>query len=274
ETVRDGLTKQITGGGGDNIAIGERFRDRGFTHGLVDEFRVYDRRLSGLEVRQLHDERSLTAALRAALDELTIAQREQLQDFYLETVDDRLAGLRTTLQERRSELNSLMDSLSASMGMRELPQPRPRFLLLRGQYDAHGEPVTPQTPAALPPFPDELPRNRLGLARWLTSPEHPLTSRVAVNRLWQMCFGNGLVSTPEDFGSQGRPPSHPLLLDWLASDFVEHSWDVKRLLKQVLLSATYRQSSQLTDGFDPENRLLGRGPSYRLPAEMLRDNAL
>jgi mono/diheme cytochrome c family protein len=274
ETVRDGLTKQITGGGGDNIAIGERFRDRGFTDGLVDEFRVYDRRLSGLEVRQLHDDISLTAALQASVGELTPEQREQLQEFYLGSVDNEFAEVRGTLQEQRSQLNTLMDSVSEIMVMRELPQPKPSYLLLRGQYDARGEQVAPQTPAVLPPFPEDLPRNRLGLARWLTSLEHPLTSRVAVNRLWQMCFGNGLVTTPEDFGSQGRPPSHPLLLDWMAADFVENGWDVKRLLKQIVMSATYRQSSQVTDNFDPENRLLGRGPSYRLPAEMLRDNAL
>jgi hypothetical protein len=274
ETVRDELTRQITGGGGDNIAIGERFRDRGFSNGLVDEFRVYECRLSGLEVRQLHDERSLTAALQAPPGELTTAQREQLWGFYSDHVNDERAEARQTLQQRRTELNTLMDSVSEIMVMRELPEPRPSFLLLRGQYDARGEQVTPQTPAVLPPFPDTFPRNRLGLAHWLSDPRHPLTSRVAVNRLWQMCFGTGLVTTPEDFGSQGRPPSHPLLLDWLASDFVESGWDVKQLLKQIVMSATYRQSSQVTDGFDPENRLLGRGPSYRLPAEMLRDNAL
>src|SRR5690606_8748774 len=141
-------------------------------------------------------------------------------------------------------------------------------------YDAPGERVDPAIPETLPPFSDELPRNRFGLARWLTSPEHPLTSRVAVNRLWQMCFGKGLVATPEDFGSQGQPPSHPLLLDWLACDFVEQGWDVKRLLKLIVTSATYRQSSRVAGNTDPENILLSRGPSYRLPAEMLRDNAL
>ena len=129
----------------------------------------------------------------------------------------------------------------------------------------------------MPPFPEDQPRNRLGLARWLVAPQHPLTARVAVNRCWQICLGHGLVRTPEDFGSQGQPPTHPELLDWLARDFVDHGWDVKRLLKQIVLSATYRQSSVCSAEVyerDPENLWLARAPRYRLPAEMIRDNAL
>src|SRR5690606_25128696 len=182
--------------------------------------------LSELEILQLHNGRSLSEALQTPPEDLTPAQREHLWEFYAGTVDPLLAQQRQALQQRRSELNNLIDEVSEIMVMRELPQPRPSYVLLRGQYDAQGERVEPAIPETLPPFSGELPRNRFGLARWLTSPEHPLTSRVAVNRLWQMCFGKGLVVTPEDFGSQGQPPSHPLLLDWLACDFVEQGWDV------------------------------------------------
>jgi hypothetical protein len=276
ETVRDNLSKQITGGGGDQITIGQRFRDRGFTGGRVDEFRVYDRELGSLEIEQLYDGRSLQEAYRADGDVLTGNQRRNLQEYFLSTVDAEAARARRQLRACREQLCQRLDGIAEIMVMRELPQPRPTYLLQRGAYDAPGTRVPPGTPAVLPPFPDQ-PRNRLGLARWLTDPGHPLTARVAVNRFWQLCFGRGLVATPEDFGSQGAAPSHPQLLDWLAADFAAHGWDVKRLLKQLVTSATYRQDSAVRAELlrkDPRNELLGRGPRYRLPAEMLRDNAL
>ncbi len=161
------------------------------------------------------------------------------------------------------------------MVMREMP--RPTYLLKRGAYDAPGERVEPGTPAALSPFDVSWPRNRLGLARWLTDPNHPLTARVAVNRWWQAFFGRGIVPTPEDFGSQGQLPSHPELLDWLARTFIDSGWDVKHLVRLIVTSATYRQSSDTTPdpvARDPENLLLARGPRLRLSAEMLRDGAL
>jgi hypothetical protein len=163
------------------------------------------------------------------------------------------------------------------MVMREMEKPRQCYVLTRGMYSTRGEAVPFDTPAVLPPFPVDQPRNRLGLAKWLTSPDHPLTARVTANRYWQMFFGNGLVRTPEDFGSQGRPPSHPELLDWLARDFVESGWDLQHFVKQIVLSATYRQST-LTDKksreLDPKNIYLARGTTERLSAEMIRDNAL
>ena len=270
DVVRDNLYKNITGGGGDNITIGQRFRDRGFTNGLVDEFSVFDRTLTAIEVAQLHDGTSLTTAL-------TAEPSDSLYAYYLATVNASYQTQLAAVRSAREQLCKTADGVREIMSMRELSQPRPTFLLTRGAYDAPSEPVRPDTPAMLLPFPQGEPRNRLGLARWLTDSRHPLTARVAVNRLWQMCFGQGLVPTPEDFGSQGGTPSHPGLLDWLARDFIEHRWDVKRLQKRMVMSATYRQSSAASPSLltrDPKNTLLARAPRYRWPAEMLRDNAL
>jgi len=163
------------------------------------------------------------------------------------------------------------------MVMNELPTPRKTHVLIRGEYDKSGEEVQAATPSALPPMPAEFPRNRLGLAKWLVMPNHPLTARVTVNRFWQQFFGTGLVKTAADFGSQGDWPSHPELLDWLAINFVESGWDIKALVKQIVMSSTYQQSGATSEESlqqDPENRLLSRGPRLRLDAEVIRDSAL
>ena len=155
--------------------------------------------------------------------------------------------------------------------------PRPTHVLMRGAYDQKGERVQPGTPAALPPLPEAAAPNRLGLARWIVDPGHPLTARVAVNALWQLVFGTGLVETPEDFGVRGALPSHPELLDWLAAEFVASGWDTKALMRLLVTSTTYRQSSRVPAGLaerDPGNRLLARGPRFRLQAEFIRDLAL
>ncbi len=275
--VRDNLSKNITGGGGDTITIGERFRDRGFSAGLVDEFQVFERRLTSAEVAQLHDGESLSILLAAGEGQLTAEQGDSLREYYLATADADYRAQLAELQKSREERCKLADGIAEIMVMRETAEPHPTYLLRRGAYDDRGEPASPETPSALPPFPSDQPRNRLGLARWLTSADHPLTARVAVNRLWQAVFGRGLVRTPEDFGSQGSPPTHPELLDWLARDLADNDWNVKRLIKQMVMSATYRQSSTVSASMlasDPENLLLARAPSYRLSAEMLRDNAL
>jgi hypothetical protein len=154
---------------------------------------------------------------------------------------------------------------------------KPAYILKRGEYDQHGDQVERQTPGFLPPMPADLPRNRLGLAKWLLLPDQPLTARVEVNRLWQQVFGTGLVKTAEDFGIQGEHPSHPELLDYLAVQFVDDGWDVKKMMKRLVTSTTYRQSSRVTPeslAKDPANRLLSRGPRFRLDAEELRDQAL
>ncbi len=161
--------------------------------------------------------------------------------------------------------------------MHERAEPAMAYLLHRGEYDKRRDPVKPDTPDALPPMPADLPRNRLGLAQWLVRPEHPLTARVVVNRFWQEVFGNGLVRTAGDFGVTGELPSHPELLDWLAVEFRESGWDVKRLFRMMVESSTYRQSAATTPEKrekDPQNRLLSRGPRFRMDGEMIRDAAL
>lgn len=186
-------------------------------------------------------------------------------------------------ERRRIALANLEERLRVltekfpTMVMDEAEQPRETFILERGNYAAPTEKVSPGVPAALPPLPADAPANRIGLAQWIVAPNHPLTSRVAVNRCWQMLFGAGIVKTSADFGAQGEWPSHPELLDWLAVDFVENGWNVKSLLRKIVTSATYRQTSAANDELlerDPSNRLLARGPRFRLPAEFIRDAAL
>ena len=277
EVVQDQLTKNITGGGHDDIAIGARFRDVGFRKGVVDDFKVFDTELSVLEIRSQMGGGSLDALLPPASKSNTADELALLREFYRLRVSQELSESRTRLRDARAAVSKMEDGLQEIMVMKEQSIPRTSYVLHRGAYDARQDPVERMTPEALPAFDEELPRNRLGLAQWLTDRDHPLTARVAVNRYWQMIFGQGLVRTPEDFGSQGQLPTHPELLDWLAADFVENGWDVKRLLKQMVSSYTYRQSSRITRELllrDPENRLLARGSRYRMPAEMIRDNAL
>lgn len=196
--------------------------------------------------------------------------------------DDEAKTLKADLDRLRKVQTDLEQLIPTSMVMRELEQPRETFLLIRGQYDKPGDKVEADVPAALPRLPEGAPRNRLGLARWLTHPSHPLTSRVTVNRYWQSYFGTGLVKTSEDFGSQGEMPSHAELLDWLAAEFMSSesastTWDTKHLQRLIVMSAAYRQASRATPALiarDPENRLLARGPRHRLPAEGIRDLAL
>ncbi len=205
-------------------------------------------------------------------------QKKNLHAFFLKTAASaKSREAERELRTMRRKLASLQKNVPTTMVMQENKKKRDTFILLRGVYNAHGDKVSANVPNALPEFKSGLPSNRLGLARWLTNPQHPLTARVFVNRVWQQLFSTGIVKTVEDFGSQGEWPSHPELLDWLAVDFQENGWDVKRLVKQIVLSATYQQASHVTDALyerDPENRLLARGPRFRLDAETVRDNAL
>jgi hypothetical protein len=278
EPIRDALTKNITGGGGDAIAIGARFRDRGLKDGAVDEFKVFNRQLTPIEIAELHQPGVIASAIVefASGDEgkKSADSHTNLFEYYLATIDTNYVAHLEELRAARQSAFSIADSFTEIMVMREMESPRKTYLLNRGAYDAPADPVKSATPQSLLPWDPSLPNNRLGFTKWLCDPRHPLTSRVAVNRLWQTIFGRGLVSTPEDFGSQGSLPSHPELLDWLALEFIESGWDVKALVRLMVTSAAYRQLSTGNEDEDPENIYLSRSPSYRWPAEMLRDNVL
>ncbi len=213
--------------------------------------------------------------LRTVDAERSAAQAERLKTYYA-SVADETANLRYRIANLEQRIRDLTEPQEV-MVMDVADSPRKTFVLNRGQYDQPTEEVTAGTPAHLVPPDRALPPNRLGLAQWLVQPDHPLTARVAVNRLWQLMFGTGLVSTSADFGSQGSPPTHPELLDFLAIEFVESGWDVKAMLKRIVMSATYQQGSQVSPEaarVDPGNQLLSHGARFRLPAELVRDNAL
>ena len=201
-------------------------------------------------------------------------QAVRMQSYHAEA-GEALLPVRQKLESLRERLEYFTKPQSAMV--MDTAANRKTFILRRGQYDQPTEEVQPGVPAVLVPLPADAPPNRLGLARWLVQEDHPLTSRVAVNRLWQLLWGRGIVETSADFGSQGQPPSHAELLDWLAVDFIESGWDTKRMLKQIVMSSAYRQSSHVSPELakrDPNNRLLARGPRHRLSAELMRDNAL
>jgi hypothetical protein len=204
-------------------------------------------------------------------------QTEQLRQYLIRNSGDAALQEAGDVVARLRAQRQQLAKAPATMVMSDRDQPRTTHILERGEYDKPRDVVPPHTPDALRAMPEDAPRSRLGFANWLVSPEHPLTARVTVNRVWSRLFGRGIVETVEDFGTQGSPPSHPELLDWLAVEFVESGWDLKALLRQIVTSATYRQSSTLTDDLrqrDPENRLLARGSRFRLDAEVIRDSAL
>jgi hypothetical protein len=251
-----------------------------FYQGRLDDLRFYSLALSPEDAGRLAAGQQVHLAadlLRIPAGKRTAAQQAAVRRLYLEQGNKDYLRLKGELADVIRQKTEIEKNFPAVMVMQELPQPRPTFILERGQYDKPGEKVTPGVPGVLPQLPANAPTNRLGLANWLVSPTNPLTARVAVNRFWQMVFGIGLVKTVEDFGVTGGAPSHPELLDFLASEFVESKWDVKALMRLIVTSAAYRQSSRMTKEQrerDPENRLLARGARYRLAAETVRDNAL
>lgn len=286
QVLRDQLTRDIRylGEWGDSNAntvqfsLGARFRDIGFRDGCIDELRVYDRALSNLEI----------AACYAAAPKIdNDAKQSLLENTPWDPVglrsDPEYAALCAELTNLRRQENDLVTRVRQIMAMQPAKKPRMTHILERGAYDAPRDTVEPalpllgRTPVGIAK-PGETRATRLDLAKWLISPDHPLTSRVAVNRFWSLFFGRGIVSSLEDFGSQGTVPSHPELLDWLARDFIQHEWNVHHLCKQIVLSATYRQESRHAqaewDALDPSNQWLARGPRHRLSAEQIRDGVL
>ena len=272
EGVRNHLYKS-PGIAGANFNFGARFRSAGLKDAEFDDLWIYNRPLAEIEMAQLFDGHSLQDAIAAT-------NTEVLRTYYVSAISETIAQARKDRASAERNFFKMRNAVQETSIMEELPKPRDTYLLARGRYDApktEATRVSRRTPSFLPPFPTDAPHDRLGLAKWLTEADHPLTARVVVNRYWQMLFGRGLVATPENFGAQGAPPTHPELLDWLARDFINSGWDTKALLRKIVLSTTYRQDSVLRQDLrekDPENLLLARGPSQRLSAEMIRDTAL
>ncbi len=246
--------------------------------GLIDNVRIFDRALDPAEVAVLAEPNSISRLLDLGYKHLTFPGRSKLQYFgHLIAGPKEHVAAHRSVRELERERASIIKSHPRLMIMEERPERRASHILRRGAYNNPGKRVEPGVPSTLPPLPDDAKPNRLSFARWLVSSDNPLTARVTVNRFWRDIFGTGLVKTSEDFGVQGERPSHPQLLDWLAVEFVESGWDIKHIIKTIVMSSTYRQSSPLTKTLysrDPENRLLARGSRYRLPAEMIRDQAL
>ncbi|KZS38386.1 hypothetical protein AWE51_17675 [Aquimarina aggregata] len=277
EVIVDNLYKNILFGRKKEPALqfGARLRGKGIPDGIMDDIRVYNRELSGIEMLQLAENKEVHTLLAKSPEALESSEKLLLQQYYTlnaSSVKEKYAKL---TEVRKAYVDSI-EPIKEVMIMKE-SEPIQAYVLERGVYDARAEEVFPSTPEFLPPMSEDTPKNRLGFAKWLFKKEHPLTSRVAVNRMWQHFFGIGLVKTSEDFGNQGELPSHPQLLDYLAANFMENGWDMKAFNKMLVMSATYRQDSRASQelrDLDPENRLLAHGPAKRMTGEMLRDNAL
>ncbi len=270
----------LTGSAKSNVpfSVGRRNNGAQFD-GFVDDVRVYNRELTLSEVAAVRELDSLPELLAVEEADRTAAQKDQLCNIFMERNVPRHQTLSKKIAKLQAEVASLKAPITTVMVMQDVPKPRMTYVLDRGQYDSPNKekPVEPGVPGFLPQFEDGFAKNRLGMAKWLTSSDHPLTGRVTVNRIWRMFFGVGMVESVEDFGLQGSWPSHPQLLDWMASDFVEHGWDTKRLIKMIVMSETYQQTSAVTAEqleLDPANRYLSRGPRFRLAGEFLRDQAL
>lgn len=274
EVQKDALTNTIVADVG--FRIGRRTNSIPFV-GMIDEMRIYSRALEPTEVSQLAGEGGLSELLAIDANNRTEEQREIIRSHYLTAEDPKFSIIKGLHAAQTAKLAEFKKSLPTAMVMEDQEKPRDTFVLMRGDYAKRGEKVAAGVPAMFPPLPKSAPRNRLAMAHWLTDPKHPLTARVAVNRLWFQMFGNGIVDTLEDFGSQGAWPTHPDLLDWLAVELIESGWDIKAMLKLITTSATYQQSARASPELlklDPGNRLLARGPRFRMTAEMIRDHAL
>ena len=274
EVVRDHLYKDIVHrpewgdmeAGKVHLQLAGRFRDSGFKNGIIDDLEVFNFCLTPSETAWFWNQFASTGTGEA-----------DPRAYYLARHDSRFRMALGELRQLRKQENDLINDIPVIRVMEEMPQPRMTHRLNRGAYDAPAEVVERDTPEWLLPFGKDQPRDRLGLARWMVDRQNPLTARVVVNRIWRMHFGRGLVASQEDFGSQGRLPTHPELLDWLAGWFMDNGWDVKSLHRLIVSSATFQQSSQTKREImelDPDNRFLARGPKTRLLAEEIRDSAL
>ncbi|WP_425236447.1 DUF1553 domain-containing protein [Ulvibacterium sp.] len=255
------------------LILGASHYDQHFDGGFLDDVRILNVEAGQLMAQYLYDEKLGRESFQQAM----ASTSEVATEFYALHLDEKLKKERDALREIQLSEVETMDTVQEIMVMGDLDKERPTYILDRGQYDAPTDKVERDVPATILPWPEDLPRNRYGLGKWLVHEDNPLTARVAVNQIWYLMFGKGLVSTNEDFGNQGALPSHPELLDWLAVDFMENGWDVKRLVRQMVTSATYKQSSVVREDLkdiDPDNILLARSPRYRRSAEMVRDNVL
>ncbi len=277
-TTHDNLYKDILFNGGQpGLQVGAVWRGKGLKEAVVDEVSIYDQELSPIEILQIFSPTDYKALLSRPQNEWKAIEKASLKKLYLNIHSKAYQESMEQVIAKRKAYSDSVEVIPELMIMKDREQKRPTYVLTRGEYNQHGEEVFPNTPESVLPMPENLPKNRLGLAQWLTDKKHPLTARVTVNRFWQNYFGKGLVATSEDFGNQGELPSHPELLDWLAMEFQESGWDVKAMQRLIVTSATYRQASKKRKELeekDPENILLARGPAVRLPAELIRDQAL
>jgi len=259
------------------LKIGQRHASEPLSGLTIEDLRIYSRGLGPQEAETLARASRLAAVLAKPVPQRSAAEKDEVYAWWLSALDKDYASLSQQTAKLEREQADIRARGTIAHVMQEKAEPAMAHILFRGEYDKRRDAVTPDTPEILPPLPADQPRNRLGLARWLLRPDHPLTARVTVNRFWQEVFGTGLVRSSGDFGVTGEPPSHPELLDWLAVEFRESGWNVKQLFKLIVTSATYRQAAVLTPEKrekDEHNRLLSRGPRFRMDAEMVRDYAL
>ena len=257
--------------------LGQRTESDSIDNARFHDLRLYNRALSAEDVAGLATTSRAIELMAKSTETRTKEEVEDIFGWYLTARDEPSKALRKTLGELQAEVKAIKDRGTIAYVMNEKPEPASAFILNRGDYDKRRDPVTANTPRILPAMPSDLPKNRLGLAEWLFLPENPLTARVTVNRFWQQLFGSGLVRTTGDFGLTGEAPSHPELLDWLAVEFRDMDWDVKRFFKMIVMTTAYQQSAKSTPTAidqDPSNRYLAHGSRYRMDAEMIRDSAL
>jgi hypothetical protein len=271
DSLRDTMRTRVP------LKIAQRDKTAHISGVALQDVRIYNRKLSDGEIQELGSAARLAAIIAKPPAKRGRSEIEELLDFWLRREDKSYAALAADLVAAEGEQATVRLRGTVAHVMSEKSSPPTAYVLFRGDYDKRREQVSAATPSFLPPMPADYPHNRLGLARWLLRPEHPLTARVTVNRFWQELFGVGLVKTTEDFGVNGEVPPNQELLDWLAVDFRESGWDIKRLYRMMVMSAAYRQSAAATPDKlerDPQNRMVSRGPRFRMDAEMVRDYAL